>query len=141
MLKLHLSLRIYTILRCSGLKQVQIAKAFGAQQPQVSLLMRNRAGGSDLEAHAFGLLQIGSDLKQIASLCAGIEAIWQVCLTADDHHLSAPRLQSFDESRKRFEFGVPSQCLRLARSAAATPTAVLVSDPCPSRRAPGCTNH
>jgi predicted XRE-type DNA-binding protein len=33
-----------TILKDSGVTQVEIAKIFGVQQPQVSLLMRNRAG-------------------------------------------------------------------------------------------------
>src|SRR5271169_52695 len=44
LLKAQLTLQIYTILKNSGLTQVQIAKALGVQQPQVSLLMRNRAG-------------------------------------------------------------------------------------------------
>jgi len=34
----------YTILKDSGMTQVEIAKILGARQPQVSLLMRNRAG-------------------------------------------------------------------------------------------------
>src|SRR5208283_800963 len=44
LLKAQLTLQIYTILKDSGLTQVQIAKVLGVQQPQVSLLMRNRAG-------------------------------------------------------------------------------------------------
>ena len=44
LLKVQLTLQIYTILKDSGLTQVQIAKVLGVQQPQVSLLMRNRAG-------------------------------------------------------------------------------------------------
>src|SRR5208283_5009561 len=44
LLKAQLTLQIYTILRDSRLTQVQIAKALGVQQPEVSLLMRNRAG-------------------------------------------------------------------------------------------------
>jgi predicted XRE-type DNA-binding protein len=44
LLKARLTLQIYTILRDSGLTQVEIAKILGVQQPQVSLLMRNRAG-------------------------------------------------------------------------------------------------
>jgi predicted XRE-type DNA-binding protein len=43
-LKAQLTLQIYTILNGSGMKQVEIAKILGVQQPQVSLLMRNRAG-------------------------------------------------------------------------------------------------
>jgi len=44
LLKAQLTLQIYTILKDSGLTQVRIAKILGVQQPQVSLLMRNRAG-------------------------------------------------------------------------------------------------
>jgi predicted XRE-type DNA-binding protein len=44
LLKAQLTLQIYTILKGSGLRQVEIAKILGVQQPQVSLLMRNRAG-------------------------------------------------------------------------------------------------
>jgi predicted XRE-type DNA-binding protein len=38
-------LQIHTILKDSGLTQAQIAKILRVQQPQVSLLMRNRAAG------------------------------------------------------------------------------------------------
>ena len=44
LLKAQLTLQIYAILKDSGMTQVQIAKILGVQQPQVSLLMRNRAG-------------------------------------------------------------------------------------------------
>src|SRR5207245_465303 len=44
LLKAQLTLQIYTILKDSGMTQVEIAKILGARQPQVSLLMRNRAG-------------------------------------------------------------------------------------------------
>jgi predicted XRE-type DNA-binding protein len=44
LLKVRLTLQIYTILKGSGMTQVEIAKILGVQQPQVSLLMRNRAG-------------------------------------------------------------------------------------------------
>jgi predicted XRE-type DNA-binding protein len=44
LLKAQLTLQIYTILKASGLTQVEIAKILGVRQPQVSLLMRNRAG-------------------------------------------------------------------------------------------------
>lgn len=44
LLKAQLTLQIYTILKDSGMTQVQIAKILGVQQPQVSLLMRNRTG-------------------------------------------------------------------------------------------------
>jgi predicted XRE-type DNA-binding protein len=44
LLKAKLTLQIYTILKGSGMTQVESAKILGVQQPQVSLLMRNRAG-------------------------------------------------------------------------------------------------
>ena len=44
LLKAQLTLQIYTILKGSGMTQVEIAKVLDVQQPQVSLLMRNRAG-------------------------------------------------------------------------------------------------
>jgi predicted XRE-type DNA-binding protein len=44
LLKAQLTLQICTILKSSGMKQVEIAKILGVQQPQVSLLMRNRTG-------------------------------------------------------------------------------------------------
>jgi predicted XRE-type DNA-binding protein len=44
LLKAQLTLQIYTILKDTGMTQVEIAKILGVQQPQVSLLMRNRAG-------------------------------------------------------------------------------------------------
>ena len=44
LIKAQLALQIHTILKSSGMTQVEIAKILGVQQPQVSLLMRNRAG-------------------------------------------------------------------------------------------------
>jgi predicted XRE-type DNA-binding protein len=44
LLKAQLTLQIYGILKESGMTQVEIAKILGVRQPQVSLLMRNRAG-------------------------------------------------------------------------------------------------
>jgi len=44
LLKAQLALQIYSILKDSGMTQVETAKILGVQQPQVSLLMRNRAG-------------------------------------------------------------------------------------------------
>lgn len=44
LLKAQLTLQIYTILKDSDMTQAEIGKILGVQQPQVSLLMRNRAG-------------------------------------------------------------------------------------------------
>jgi predicted XRE-type DNA-binding protein len=43
-LKAQLTLQIYLILKSSGMRQVEMAKILEVRQPQVSLLMRNRAG-------------------------------------------------------------------------------------------------
>jgi predicted XRE-type DNA-binding protein len=44
LLKAQLTLQIYSIIKASRMTQVEIAKILGVQQPQVSLLTRNRAG-------------------------------------------------------------------------------------------------
>jgi predicted XRE-type DNA-binding protein len=44
LLKAQLTLQIHTILKSNGMTQREIAAILGVQQPQVSLLMRNRAG-------------------------------------------------------------------------------------------------
>jgi predicted XRE-type DNA-binding protein len=44
LLKAQLTLQIHSILKDSGMTQVEIAKILCVRQPQVSLLMRNRAG-------------------------------------------------------------------------------------------------
>ncbi len=44
LLKAQLTLQIDGILKDSGMTQVEMARILGVQQPQVSLLMRNRAG-------------------------------------------------------------------------------------------------
>ena len=44
LIKAQLTLQIYSILKDSGMTQVEIAKILGVQQPQVSLLLRNRSG-------------------------------------------------------------------------------------------------
>ena len=44
LLKAQLTLQIYAILKDRDLTQLEIAKILGVRQPQVSLLMRNRAG-------------------------------------------------------------------------------------------------
>ncbi len=44
LLKAQLTLQIHAILKDSGMTQTEIARILGIQQPQVSMLMRNRAG-------------------------------------------------------------------------------------------------
>jgi predicted XRE-type DNA-binding protein len=44
LIKAQLTLQIYSILKDSGMTQVEIGKILGVAQPQVSLLLRNRSG-------------------------------------------------------------------------------------------------
>lgn len=63
LLKAQLTLQIYTILKDSGMKQVEIAKILGVQQPQVSLLMRNRAGNFSVGRLMEFLAALGQDVQ------------------------------------------------------------------------------
>ncbi len=60
LLKAQLTLQIHTILKNSGMTQTEIAKILGVQQPQVSLLMRNRAGNFSVGR----LMEFLTDLRQ-----------------------------------------------------------------------------
>ncbi len=44
LLKAHLTLQIYKIIKERGLRQAEAGKILGIKQPHVSALMRNRAG-------------------------------------------------------------------------------------------------
>ena len=44
LLKAHLALQIYKIIKERGLRQAEAGKILGIEQPQVSALMRNRSG-------------------------------------------------------------------------------------------------
>ncbi len=44
LIKAQLTLQIYSLLKDSGMTQVEIGKILGVPQPQVSLLLRNRSG-------------------------------------------------------------------------------------------------
>ena len=65
LLKAQLTLQIYTILKGSGMKQTEIAKILGVQQPQVSLLMRNRAGN----------FSVGRLMEFLTALCRDVEIV------------------------------------------------------------------
>src|SRR5215831_9250477 len=49
LLKAQLTLQIYTILKNSSMTQIEIAKILSVQQPQVSLLIRNRASNFSIK--------------------------------------------------------------------------------------------
>jgi len=63
LLKAQLTLQIYTILKDSGMTQVEIAKILGVRQPQVSLLMRNRAGNFSVGRLMEFLTALRQDVK------------------------------------------------------------------------------
>jgi predicted XRE-type DNA-binding protein len=63
LLKAQLALQIYTILKDSGMTQVEIAKILGVQQPQVSLLMRNRAGNFSIGRLMEFLIALRQDVE------------------------------------------------------------------------------
>ena len=63
LLKAQLTLQIYTILKDSGLTQVEIAEILGVRQPQVSLLMRNRAGNFSVGRLMEFLTALRQDVK------------------------------------------------------------------------------
>src|SRR5438445_13707116 len=63
LLKAQLTLQIYTILKDSGMTQVEIAKILGVRQPQVSLLMRNRAGNFSVGLLMEFLTALRQDVK------------------------------------------------------------------------------
>jgi predicted XRE-type DNA-binding protein len=63
MMKAHLTLQIYRIIRARGITQVQAAKALGIKQPHVSLLMRNRAGSFSVGRLMEFLIILGQDVE------------------------------------------------------------------------------
>ncbi len=65
LLKAQLTLQIYAILKASGMTQVEIAKILGVQQPQVSLLMCNRAGNFSVGRLMEFLTALRQDVKII----------------------------------------------------------------------------
>ncbi|MGA2580621.1 MAG: helix-turn-helix transcriptional regulator [Bryobacteraceae bacterium] len=63
LLKARLTLQIYSIVKERGLTQVEAAKVLGIRQPQVSLLMRNRAGSFSVGRLMELLTALGHDVE------------------------------------------------------------------------------
>ena len=63
LLKAHLTLQIYKIVKPRKLTQAQAASLLGIQQPHVSLLMRNRAGAFSVERLLEFLTVLGLDIE------------------------------------------------------------------------------
>ena len=61
--KARLTLKIHRIIRARNLTQRQAAEVLGIQQPQVSLLMRNRAGSFSVDRLMDFLRALGQDVE------------------------------------------------------------------------------
>jgi len=63
LLKAHLTLQIYKIVKARNLTQAAAAELLGIKQPHVSLLMRNRAGAFSIERLMEFLTVLGLDVE------------------------------------------------------------------------------
>jgi predicted XRE-type DNA-binding protein len=63
LVKAQLTLQIYRIIKQRGLTQSQTARVLGVKQPQVSLLMRNRAGTFSVGRLMEFLTALGQDVE------------------------------------------------------------------------------
>jgi predicted XRE-type DNA-binding protein len=63
LLKAHLILQIYRLIKERGLTQAEAGKILGIQQPRVSALMRNRAGAFSVERLMDFLTALGQDVE------------------------------------------------------------------------------
>jgi predicted XRE-type DNA-binding protein len=63
LVKADLTLKIHRIIQARGLTQVEAAKLLGVKQPQVSLLMRNRAGSFSVARLLEFLTALGQNVE------------------------------------------------------------------------------
>jgi predicted XRE-type DNA-binding protein len=63
LLKARLTLQIYRIVKARGLTQAQAGSILGIKQPQVSTLMRNRAGNFSVGRLMEFLTALGQDVR------------------------------------------------------------------------------
>jgi predicted XRE-type DNA-binding protein len=63
LMKAHLTLQIYRILKERGMTQAETAKVLGIKQPHVSLLVRNRAGSFSVGRLMEFLTDLGQDVE------------------------------------------------------------------------------
>ena len=63
LLKAHLTLQIYKIVKARGLTQAQAGEILGIKQPHVSALMRNRAGNFSVGRLIAFLTALGQDVQ------------------------------------------------------------------------------
>jgi predicted XRE-type DNA-binding protein len=62
LMKAELTLQLYRIIKQRGMTQAEAAKVLGVRQPQVSLLMRNRAGTFSVGRLMEFLTALGQDV-------------------------------------------------------------------------------
>ena len=63
LVKAQLTLQIYRIIKQRGMTQSQAARVLGVKQPQVSLLLRNRAGTFSVGRLMEFLTALGQDVE------------------------------------------------------------------------------
>ena len=63
LLKAHLTLQIYKVVKARKLTQSRAAELLGIKQPHVSLLMRNRSGSFSVERLMDFLTDLGHDVE------------------------------------------------------------------------------
>jgi len=63
LLKAHLTLQIYKVIKARGLTQAQAGAVLGIKQPHVSTLMRNRAGNFSIGRLIEFLTALGQDVQ------------------------------------------------------------------------------
>ena len=63
LIKAHLTLQIYRIVKARKLTQARAAELLGIKQPHVSLLMRNRSGSFSVERLMEFLTDLGHDIE------------------------------------------------------------------------------
>ena len=63
LLKAHLTLQIYRIVKARGLTQARAGEILGIKQPHVSVLMRNRAGNFSVGRLLEFLTALGQDVR------------------------------------------------------------------------------
>jgi predicted XRE-type DNA-binding protein len=63
LLKAHLTLHIYKLIKARGLTQAKAGEILGIKQPHVSALMRNRSGTFSVERLMQFLTDLGQDVE------------------------------------------------------------------------------
>ncbi len=84
LIKAQLTLQIYSLLKDSGMTQVEIGKILGVPQPQVSLLLRNRSGN----------FSVGRLMEFLTALRQDVESTVRPTLGARARRKQIPRAKT-----------------------------------------------